>query len=253
LVPLATTYDMFLFRKIKKHIYPIVKERLRQFEQAFDGKSADTEKLAGSQPNDYVQWALKYAFTQNKAEPLERTPDVITRRLIVLNFASMHATIVTITNLLFDIACHPESLTIQRVLREEITEARANNVGKEWSRASLAQMVKVDSAIRESMRLWGFSTRGVSKEVMPREGVVLPSGEHLPCGVKVGITNWGAHHDESNYSNPYKYEPWRFYEMSHTAGSKEPDGKESRAPKRGPSMTVTEDHFLGFSHGRHAW
>jgi cytochrome P450 len=88
---------------------------------------------------------------------------------------------------------------------------------------------------------------------MPREGVVLPSGEHLPCGVKVGITNWGAHHDESNYSNPYKYEPWRFYEMSRAAGSKEPDGKESRAPKRGPSMTVTEDHFLGFSHGRHAW
>jgi len=112
-------------------------------------------------------------------------------------------------------------------------------------------MFRLDSAVRESLRLWGFSARGVSKQVVARGGVDLPSGEHLPYGCKVGITNWAIHHDEAFYHDALRYRPFRFSDAQNAA---EVDGlyRKDETPKGASSMVSTGDFYLAFSHGRHA-
>ena len=64
----------------------------------------------------------------------------------------------------------------------------------------MAKMIKVDSAVRESMRLWGFLSRGVSKMVMVPNGVTLPDGTYGTRGVRVGISVYSIHHDKIIYA-----------------------------------------------------
>jgi hypothetical protein len=110
---------------------------------------------------------------------VERTSEVITKQLSVLSFALIQSSVITITNAIFDIACSLHSAEIQENLKEEIQLVMAENPGKEWQKGSLANMVRIDSTFRESMRLWGFISRGVMKKVIAPEGVTLSSGEFL--------------------------------------------------------------------------
>jgi cytochrome P450 len=249
LMPLATAYDSFHYRKITKFIFPLVKERLSTLQHGIDPENLESKKVYDMH-NDYVQWALRYAYSSNN--PLERTPEMMTQRLTVLNFAATHSTVLTITNILFDIASSPSSAVIQQTLREEISDVMSKNPGKEWTKASLAQMLRLDSAVRESLRLWGFSARGVSKQVVARQGINLPSGVHLPYGCKVGITNWAIHHDESFYQNALQYHPFRFSDPQNATEIDELY-RNDEMPKGSSSMVSTGDFYLAFSHGRHAW
>ncbi len=110
-----------------------------------------------------------------------------------------------------------------------------------WTKAALARMVTLDSTLRESMRMWGFVSRGVLKEVVAKNGVKLPSGQHLPKGTKVSVHAYPVHHDEDVYRENWKFDPFRFCEMSE-------DGK-----WKGLSLVTTSTNFMAFSHGRHAW
>lgn len=91
------------------------------------------------------------------------------------------------------------------------------------------------------MRMWGFVSRGVLKQVVAKNGVTLPSGHHLPQGTNVGLHQYPVHHDEEIYAEHGKFEPMRFVTLGE-------DGK-----FKGPRLETTSATFMGFSHGRHAW
>lgn len=109
-----------------------------------------------------------------------------------------------------------------------------------WSKAVLARMTHVDSALRESLRLNGFIERGIMKMVIAPEGVTLPNGSHVPYGTKVGISGYSLHHDSDNYVDAMAYDAFRF------AKGSEQNGKPQ-------TLVSTSDKFMGFSHGSHAW
>ena len=246
LVPLAMSYDMFQYRRIAKFISPIVKERLTAFQKGEVYKKPDK-----SEPNDYVQWALHYAFASK--DLLERTPELIMKRLAALGFAATHSPGVIISNVLFDIISSPSAKHLQQVIRTEVYETTARHPGKEWTKASLSQMTRIDSMIRESLRLNAFSARAISKKVMAPQGIDLPSGEHLPYGVMVGITASGTHYDNSVYPNADTYEPFRFSDLPNIAEGDKSTGKVDRVLKKPSPMVSTSDDYLAFSHGSHAW
>ena len=236
LAPVITAYDMYHYHQITKHIFPIIKERIKHFKPGMDYRKPEY-----SEHNDYIQWALHDAFSHD--DPNERTPEMITKRLTVLSFAAIQSSVITITNALFDIASSPRCAEFQQALREEVADVTScRDDGQKWSRASLASMVRVDSALRESMRLWGFISRGVMKKVVDPKGVTLPSGEHLPFGSKVGVTSYAVHHDESVYKNALEFNALRF------SDDRDEADKNGRA-----SLVASSDHFMAFSHGRHAW
>lgn len=73
---------------------------------------------------------------------------------------------ISITNTLFDVASSPHCAEWLAAMRAEVVSeveaATSNRDGPSpWSKAALARMTHVDSALRESMRLNGFVARGI--------------------------------------------------------------------------------------------
>lgn len=204
---------------------------------------------AHNEQYDYVQWCIDHSYANN--DPTERDIDLITKRFMVVCFAAIQSSVVTATNLLLDLAASPLTPSYFESLRNEVkTELSAGN--GIWSKQVLARMTSLDSGLRESMRLWGFVSRGVLKEVVAKEGVTTPDGLHIPYGVKVGVHQNPIHHDEDIYPNAQVFEPLRFCPKvdSDTEGStceKKPD------TPRGIPLVSTSKTWMGFSHGKHAW
>jgi cytochrome P450 len=183
---------------------------------------------------------------------------MISKRLTVLSFAAIQSSVISLTNMLFDLASSPFAESFLSDIREEV-QLELQRENRTWTKECLARMIHVDSALRESMRLCGFVCRGVMKMVVAREGVTLPDGTHLPYGTKIGVTAYAIHHDEATYTGAYVYDAFRFSRPSKDAArlgvitaSPRSEGHDNPTRKM-PSLVTTSDKFMAFSHGRHAW
>lgn len=241
--PLIIAHDMYHYHKITGLISPIIKKRMADFQLGNDYKKPDY-----SVHNDYIHWALHHAFSQN--DPIERTPEMITKRLVVLTFGTIQSSVITITNALVDIASSPSSVEIQEALREEAEGATTPLHSESWKTSNLVKMVRIDSVLRESMRLWGFISRGVMKMVMVRDGIKIPSGEHLPFKAKVGVSAYAIHHDEAIYPNAFLFDAFRFSRPLEAVAMVGTTGNDR--PEMLP-MVKSTNNFMGFSHGRNTW
>ncbi len=228
--PVITAYDTFHYRRLSRMIEPMVEERLLT-----TISSVGLKNQQRCQPNDYIQWALIEA--SNHGEQVKHMPGMIAKRLAVLGFAAIQSSALTITNTLLDIAASPDSLAIQTALRTEAKASAMRTDSKAWRSESLAAMKLTDSILRESLRLWSFVSHGVTKSVVARKGVTLPSGEHLPQGAKCGVASYGPQHDDRIYAGAYTFDAFRY----------------STHSEKRSSLVTTSTHFMGFSHGRHAW
>jgi cytochrome P450 len=223
LSPIILAYDAWHHRRITAAIAPSMAARIANPE------------LRG---NDYVQWAID-EFNSFGA-PID--PTLIAARLSVLSFAGIQSSSITITNAVYDLASAPNSAEVQSMLRAEVLNNSSTTTN--WTRNAVAKLIRIDSVLRESMRLWGFLSRGVMKRVVAPEGVTMPDGRHLPLGAKVGVTSYAVHHDEGVYKDAMRFEPWRF------CGEDEASVR-SRAGKY--NMVTSSDTYMAFSHGKHAW
>lgn len=139
-------------------------------------------------------------------------------------------------------------------MRDEVSTELAAENGV-WTKAGLASMIILDSTLRESMRLWGFVSRGVLKMVVKKEGVILPGGLHLPFGTKVGVHAHPIHYDEDVYTRPYEFDALRWCkgESRGMEGSDLQKALKAFEKRKGTSLVTTSPVFMAFSHGRHAW
>lgn len=172
-----------------------------------------------------------------------------------LSFAAIHTTTFTITNTLFDILGSDPSRNFLSGLREGATRifAEENN---NWTKAGLSRLIRADSAIRESMRVSNFLTRGVMRKVVAKE--VLKNEEEgwtAPCGAYISVDLESVHHDPAIYPDPYDYDAFRFSWPREEYEAKHPDERNSVEGLRlkNIGMISTGDAFLPFGHGRHAW
>ena len=123
-------------------------------------------------------------------------------------------------------------------LREEAAEAFQSEA--DWTTpGALQKLVRIDSTIRESLRHSPLGTRGILREVMPEDGLVLPDGKKVPRGTWIGMPVEALQMDDRFYENPEEYDPFRF---AKTVGD----------PERIEASRVS-DTFLAFSYGRSAW
>ncbi|KAK5658001.1 hypothetical protein OQA88_2555 [Cercophora sp. LCS_1] len=234
--PVLTSWDKLQYHRMASYTRPLFRERIMTHR--------DEEKsTATTEPNDYIQWtlrdAIKHGDTPYDAEHLGA------KRLAIITFTAVQSSAITITNAIIDIAACTDSVAVQQELRSEV--ATANNV---WTRASLARLPKLDSVLTETLRLWGILTHGVTKAVVARGGVTIPTGEHVPYGAKVGIASYGPHLDGDVYgtseANPFVYDPFRFTRPEVSAVLKK------KGAKPGLGFVTTSEHYMGFSHGRFA-
>lgn len=199
---------------------------------------------------------------------------------MTLNFAAIHTSTFTATNILFDLFSAPAKTGFVEGIREEVETLLEENGGK-WDKNMLAKMIKTDSAVRESLRISTFLAHGMTRLVVDSKGVTMRDGLHLPVGTRLGTPVWAIHHDEVVYENARCYDAFRFSrareefleasrksmngdsyqanEYTQTNGHAQTNKtthKEKDLTKllesKNLSTVTTSSTFLSFGHGRHA-
>ncbi|KAF4995788.1 hypothetical protein FGRMN_4911 [Fusarium graminum] len=221
--------------------YGILKTELARRLSLYDlrqkGHETDIEE-----PNDFLQWSIQQAKMLD--DPQHSQPHALARRLMIVNFSSIHTSSIVIMNALDDITKNPEH--IDELVRE-ITEVLAHHGGC-WSRGAVADMTKLDSAMRESQRLNNGNFITVVRKVVRPDGITTPTGLHLPYGTILGVPGYGMHHDEDIYPNPNDFNPFRFSEIDDGQSEK----SSGRKRKTRHSWVTTSPEYTPFGHGRYA-
>lgn len=161
---------------------------------------------------------------------------------MALNFAAIHTSTLTTSNLLLDIFSHP---SIESHLRDEVL-ASVVRWGNTWNRTRLNQMTRLDGALRESQRRWGLVAKALSRKVMHPDGITLPNGQHLPQGITVCFSGWGLHHDAAVYPRPFEFVPERF------VPTYSPAVEPKAAKSRQAVAAETDQQYLAWGVGKHA-
>ncbi|KAK4448683.1 cytochrome P450 [Podospora aff. communis PSN243] len=237
--PVVTFWDKVQYWRIKSWVAPMFEGRL--WGEKFDKSHHDHSALT---PGDYIQWVIRDALRhgEDPNDPHHKVTNM--KRLAIITFTAVQSSAITITNAIFDIAAHPDSIAVQEELRSEVTTAQGS-----WERAALSHLSKLDSALTETLRLGGILTHGVTKTVVAPDGITIPTGEHVPHGGKVGIASYGPHLDEDFYgteeASASVYDPFRFTRPQLAS-------KRRQTSSPGLGFVTTSEHYMGFSHGRSA-
>ncbi|KAK1975429.1 cytochrome P450, partial [Colletotrichum cereale] len=230
--------------------YGILKTELARRLSLYDlrqkGHETNIEK-----PNDFLQWSIQQAKMLD--DPQHYQPYALARRLMIVNFCSIHPSSLVIMNALDDITKNPEQ--IDELLRE-ITEVLAHHGGC-WSRGAVADMTKLNSAMRESQRLNNGNFITFVRKVVQPDGITTPTGLHLPYGTILGVPGYGMHQDEDIYPNPNDYNPFRFSEIGTTQNipvDEKGDGQSEKSSGRRTrhSWVTTSPQYTPFGQGRYA-
>lgn len=253
--PLLGQQNNYHYRKTAKLSLPLIKQRLHDIERK---DSNDPEYKDWQEPNDYVTWTIRIAQSENNAKELD--PVQITKRLVPINFASLHTTALTAHNVLFDIFSTDPKDGVVEALREEALRIW-NEYDHKWTKEGLSQMLRLDSAIRESMRLSAFAKVFSHRKVIAPEGITNEKeGWHAPYGTLIGCPIWGIQHDPDTFQDPNKFDAFRFSrEREEWTSMSEQERKEKgwgtgeTLRLKGMSMVTTSTGHIPFSHGRHAW
>lgn len=81
---------------------------------------------------------------------MEPTAETVADTILAGSFAAIHTTTMTLTNILYDLAAHPE---YQEVLREEIARISAEEPSGQLRKKTMPKLRKLDSFIKESQRV----------------------------------------------------------------------------------------------------
>ncbi|KAK0736574.1 cytochrome P450 [Apiosordaria backusii] len=214
-------------------------ERLAQADAFIRPIVADRRKLKkGEAPDDMLQWMLD---GQSERFGGEYKTETLARLQLGISFAAIHTTTMTTTNVFYNLAAYPEYVS---VLREEIRDVLAQH-NNTFTSAALQAMKKVDSFIKETMRLdpAGFSSfqRRVNKPF------TLSNGQVIPANVMIEVPAHALAQDPEVFENPSQFDPWRFYNIRQKA--REQGAVEEAAQNQFVSVNPL---VLTFGYGRHA-
>ncbi|KAG6815628.1 hypothetical protein H0H93_009312, partial [Arthromyces matolae] len=213
--------NLFGFEKLIdrgiQYLEPLIEERrqaLKEHGQDYQGK-----------PNDMLSWLM------DEANEEEASTRLLTRRMLTVNMAAIHTSSMTFSQVLFDLAAHPEYVMELRAEVEPIIEREG------WTYEALIQMIKVDSFIKESQRLNAIGT--IIMERVTQQPFVFSDGTIIPTGTFMSVAAQATHTNPKNYEDPHTFRPFRYAEK-----------REQTARK--VDIVSTHSDFVAFGHGVHA-
>ncbi|KAJ5374370.1 Ent-kaurene oxidase [Penicillium concentricum] len=240
LAPLITYPNRKNYKICLDIALPVVKDRLQKT------LAADPTWKA---PVDGLQWLLEDCVKCDDAR--EINPNLIVQRLLMLNFVAIETMAMSMSHTVIDLYSAPDCASfvaglreeLDRVWHEELQQQPQPQAGQ-WTKAGLDRLIRVDSTIRESMRVSDLSYIAVPRMVAHPAGLDFQqAGEllHIPQGVRVCVPSHAIQRDPDCYSSPFIFNPFRFSDTDQVA-----------AGRKAPSIATTTDTFLAFGHGRHA-
>ncbi|KAE8377155.1 cytochrome P450 [Aspergillus bertholletiae] len=187
-------------------------------------------------PADLVTWMVELAMSQNPAREVHISALVV--RLTLIAFLPVDVFIAMTENFFLDLLSFDPDSRHYRTLRKEAATAFAS---RDKSQPISQSMPRMESTIRETLRLSPLSDRMLSRRVVQKAGITLPDGQFLPRGTWLAVAAVGVHRDERTYEDPDEYRPLRFLCQDNATG----EPKSTLVP-------VTSEKFLAFGHGRHS-
>jgi cytochrome P450 len=194
------------------------------------------------EPLDHLQMMMKYA---QKDRPKEFNLKDIAKRVGISNIGSIHQSSIAMTNIIFNILESDAKYDTIALIRSEITNFFTSDGGK-WKKANVAKMYKLDSIIRETLRIHSFGNRGVMRQVKV-DNLVTEDGFLLPKGAEVSILAHPSQTDPDNFPNPDEFDPFRFSRSREAAVANNTGENTSQN-----AFISTGATHLAFGHGKHA-
>ncbi|KAJ7060186.1 cytochrome P450 [Mycena amicta] len=231
---LATLPNKYQAYTCMKHLQPLIAQRITDMR----AKDADPT-YPWEEPNEYVSWLVRESF--KRTSELDTSVYNLSYRIVMLNFAAIITTTISCVNTVLDVWSAHNAEEIVEEIREEILRVLSETNGV-WTKAAVAKMYRLDSAIRESSRINGVGGTSLARQVRVPEGIKLPNGLVAPQHTTIGVSMDGIHMDPDNYPDPMKFDPFRF------SRERENGGK----PKENVDLSTTSSKYVLFSHGVHA-
>ncbi|KAI0245471.1 cytochrome P450 [Lactifluus subvellereus] len=183
-------------RRATELIGPLVEERLTKMEELGDAWN--------DAPNDMLMWLM------SEAKGVEKSVEGLVRRMLIVNFASIHTTSFAFMQVLYRLLAHPEYI---EPLRQEIEAAVAE---EGWTKAGMDKMHKIDSFLRETQRL---DNRGlVTMRRLALRPFTFSNGLTIPAGTLMAIPAGAIHTDGEIYPNPEEFDGFRFSKLREMEG-----------------------------------
>ncbi|TQN69592.1 Cytochrome P450 monooygenase 1, partial [Colletotrichum shisoi] len=196
----------------------------RLFEPMVERRRQAKAENPDVQFDDTVEWAEKAA----KGSPYDASAVQL-----LFSMAAMHTTTDLLTQVILDLAAHPEVI---EPLRQEIDTVLREEGG--WTKAALHKMKLLDSVLKECQRMKPAAISGL-RGVLNAD-VTLSDGTHLEKDTSIAVSSH-LHWDEATYENPQEWDGWRFYNLRQTPGK----GHTSQ-------LVSTSPEHMGFGIGTHA-
>ncbi|KAL0257050.1 hypothetical protein SLS55_007860 [Diplodia seriata] len=255
--PLLGLPNWLHWKRTARHTLPLVRRRLADM-AAKDAGAPGYEDW--KEPNDYLSWHIRLARREGRADELD--PTRITQRVLPLNFASIHTTVMTAHAVLLDLLAADPAAGFVDGIRDEAARVYADEGGA-WTKDGLARLLRADSAIRESMRVSAFAQTLVGRKVVAPGGLTnAAEGWHAPPGAKLSLPLWGALHDADLFERPDSFdafrhsrerEAWEEARRGTTGGEqRSADDREEGLRLKQKGMVTTGDTHFPWGHGRHA-
>ncbi|KAL6716503.1 hypothetical protein ACLMJK_006070 [Lecanora helva] len=225
-----------------RYLVPEVKQRMAYIQRKNPDPSYGSEE-----PKDMLMWIVIAAM--QRGDPNADQPEKIAQGLLFLMLGGIHTSILTTVNVLLDLLSSPAEFAYYDRLREEVDNVFGSQ--QDWeAHASLAKLVRADSAIRESLRMNPVIAKTGFREVVEKNGLDLPEGQKVPRGAWLAIPSVGVHYDEKFYPRAGRYEPFRFVPKV-TKDPVEYESTVSRQRKH-QGLASASEIYLAFGFGRHS-
>ncbi|KAJ6524863.1 cytochrome P450 [Mycena vulgaris] len=214
-------------RQAMKTLGPVIEERL--------AKDAELGPDWVDRPSDLISWLI------DDAEGAERTAPAIALRILATNTAAIHTSSSALTTALYNLTTYPEHIGPMREEAERVVAAEG------WTKSALGKMVKIDSFLRESLRVHGSGAVSMLRKVVAKDGFTFGDGTFLPHGAFLSVASRPASMDSANYANAEVFDGFRFARERDEARAEGGDGGVFKH-----HMVSTGAAHLIFGHGKHA-
>ncbi|RYP50585.1 hypothetical protein DL768_003930 [Monosporascus sp. mg162] len=225
--PLVALRARYFQSRFVKMLVPVVEERIRRWEADKDGG-----------PDDFLQWMIPICAKEG-ADQLDATR--IALRLVSLLTPLIFAVCYVFAHCVLDIHGGPARADVLASLEEECARVSAQHTGITTSE-SVNALFRIDSALRESMRVSDVAVTNLFRDVTAGE-VDVGNGLRVGPGVRMVFPTQDVHLDPDNYKDPRQYDAFRFSRPFE-------DVKENNRERE--LITTTTPTFLPFGYGRHA-
>jgi len=243
LLSLTSKYHYWLSSKFS---LPLIRKRLEDIKKKDAG---DPEYKAWKEPQDFVTWSYRTAMAEGRLD--EAHPVRIAKRIMPVNFASIHTTSLTAYETMTNILSSDPSVI--ESLREEAHRLLQEEGG--WTKQGLSRMHRMDSVIRESQRASPIALTFIHRKVVAKEGITTPEGVHVKYGTMLSCPWAPLALDDDIHDNPTEFDAFRYSRAREEYDSMKPEEKEKvdTLKLKQTGLVTTSDRHLAFGHGRHAW